>query len=131
MKSLGLLVLLLLLTLTMTAAAQNAPTVAEAQTFMKKAEAQLKELSVKVNRATWVQENFITEDTEALAADAIDQTTAAITELVEQSKRFEGLSMPPDLARKFLLLKLALTAPAPKDPTLRKEMTTYGVSLDS
>src|SRR2546427_13022282 len=113
MKALGLLLLIL----TMNAYAQTAPpTVAEAQEFMSKAEAQFAELTVKVNRATWVQENFITDDTEALAADAIDQSTAVITELVEQSKRFEGLKMPPDLARKFTLLKLSLTAPAPKDP---------------
>jgi len=125
-------VVLLLLILTMTAYAQTAPpTVAEAQEFMNKAEAQFAELVVKVNRATWVQENFITDDTEAMAADAIDQSTAVITELVEQSKRFDGLTMPSDLARKFMLLKLSLTAPAPKDPALRKEMTAIGVSLDS
>ena len=128
MKALGLLLLII----TMTAYAQAAPpTVAEAQEFMNKAEAQFDELYVKVQRATWVQENFITSDTEAMAADAIDQSTAIITGLVEQSKRFDGLTMPPDLARKFLLLKLSLTAPAPKDPALRKEMTTIGVSLDS
>ncbi len=128
MRTLALLTLLI----TMTAYAKTAPpTVAEAKEFMKKAEAQFAELSVKVQRATWVQENFITDDTEAMAADAIDQSTAVITELVEQSKRFDGLTMPPDLARKFLLLKLSLTAPAPKDPTLRKEMTAIGVSLDS
>jgi peptidyl-dipeptidase A len=66
-----------------------------------------------------------------MAADAIDQITAVTTALVEQSRRFEGLKMPPDLTRKFMLLKLSLTAPAPKDPALRKEMTTIGVSLDS
>ena len=127
MKSLGLLLLIL----TMNATAQSAPTVAEAQEFMSKAEAQFEELVVKVNRATWVQENFITDDTEAMAAAAIDESTAIITGLVEQSKRFDALSMPPDLTRKFMLLKLALTAPAPRDAALRKEMTTIGVSLDS
>lgn len=109
----------------------NAPTVAEAQEFMNKAEAQLAELSVKVNRASWVQENFITDDTQALAADAIDQVTAVTTELVEQAKHFDGLGLPPELARKFMLLKLGLTAPAPKDPALRREMTSIGVSLDA
>jgi len=106
------------------------PTVAEAGTFMNKAEAQLKEMSVKVNRAQWVQENFITDDTQALGADANDQLTALTEDLVEQAKRFEGLPMPADLARKFLLLKLSLTAPAPHDPTLRKEMTQIASSLD-
>ena len=128
MKLLGILVLFL----AMNVHAQTAnPTVAEAQEFMTKAEAQLADLSVKVNRATWVQENFITDDTEALAADAIDQVTAVTTDLVEQAKRFDGLALPPDLARKFKLLKLGLTAPAPKDPALRREMTSIGVSLDA
>jgi peptidyl-dipeptidase A len=109
----------------------SSPTVAEAQRFMDKAEARLAELSVKLNRAQWVQENFITDDTEALAADAQDQYTAVTTELVEQAKQFEGLNLPPELARKFMLLRLSLTAPAPKDPALRKEMTKIGVSLDA
>jgi peptidyl-dipeptidase A len=128
MKALGCLVLFLAMNVH---AQVNAPTAAEAQEFMNKAEAQLAELSVKVNRATWVQENFITDDTQALAADAIDQVTAVTTELVEQAKRFDGLTLAPDLARKFKLLKLGLTAPAPKDPALRREMTSIGVSLDA
>jgi peptidyl-dipeptidase A len=112
--------------------AQNAaPTVAEAQEFMNKAEAKLSDLAVKVNRASWVQENFITDDTEAMAADAIDEVTAVTTELVEQAKRFDGLALSPELARKFMLLKLSLTAPAPKDAALRREMTEIGVSLDA
>src|SRR5438128_8189374 len=85
------------------------PTAPEAQKFMDQAEARLAELSVKVNTAQWVSENFITDDTAALAADAQDQITAATTELVEQAKRFDGLNLPPGLQRKFLLLRLSLT----------------------
>ena len=77
-----------------------------------------------------MQENFITDDTEAISADANEQSTAVVTELVEQAKRFDGLPLPPALARKFLLLKLGLTAPAPKDPKLRREMIEIGTSLD-
>jgi peptidyl-dipeptidase A len=109
----------------------GSPTLAEAQEFMNKAEARLAELSVKVNQANWVHDNFITDDTEALAADANDEITAVTTELVEQAKRFDGMKMPPDLARKFLLLKLSVTAPGPKDPTLRKEMSEIAASLES
>ncbi len=107
------------------------PTVAEAEQFMNKAEARLAELSVKGNQANWIHENFITEDSEAIAAAVNDEITAVTTELVEQAKRFDGLKMPADLQRKFLLLKLQLVAPAPKDPKLRKELTTIAVSLDS
>jgi peptidyl-dipeptidase A len=116
----------------MNVAAQNSkPTVADAEKFMQKAEARLGELSVKANQANWVHENFITDDTEALAADVNDEQTAVTTELIEQAKRFAGLKLPDDLARKFLLLKLSLVAPGPHDPALRKEMSQVAVSLDS
>jgi peptidyl-dipeptidase A len=112
------------------AEAASKPTVAEAQQFMKQAQARLNEIEVKAARASWVQENFITDDTQALSADAQDQLTAATTELIDQAKRFDGLSLPPELARQFMLLRLSLTAPAPKDPALRKEMMQIAASLD-
>jgi len=108
----------------------SAPTVSQAEEFMKQAEARLAELNVKVNHATWLQQNFITEDTEAISADAQEQMIAATTELVEQAKRFDGLKLPDDLARRFKLLRLSLTAPAPKDPALRREMTQISTSMD-
>jgi peptidyl-dipeptidase A len=113
------------------AQAASKPTVADAEQFMNQAEARLNDIEVKAARASWVQENFITDDTQALSADGQDQLTAATTELIEQAKRFDGLQLPPELARKFLLLRLSLTAPAPKDPALRKEMTQIGASLDA
>jgi peptidyl-dipeptidase A len=107
------------------------PTLAEAEQFMSAAEARISELSVKGNRAGWVQENFITDDTEKLSAEAQDEITAATTELIAGARRFDRTSMPPELARKFELLRLSLTAPAPKDPALRREMTQIAASLDA
>ncbi len=129
MKSRVLLSLLSFLFVVQVQAASK-PTVAEAEQFMKQAEARLEEIEIKTARASWVQENFITDDTLALSADAQDQLTAVTTELIEQAKRFDGLQLPPKLAREFMLLRLSLTAPAPHDPALRKEMTRIGVSLD-
>ncbi|PYV65370.1 MAG: peptidyl-dipeptidase [Acidobacteria bacterium] len=131
MKMIVLLALCFFALAMVVAAQTSEPTVAEAEAFMKKAEAQLGELSVKGNQANWVHDNFITDDTEALAAKTNDEVTAVTTELVEQSKRFDGLRLPSDLARKFLLLKLSLTAPGPKDPALRKEMSEIEASLES
>jgi peptidyl-dipeptidase A len=124
--------LALLLFLPLALPAQNSkPTVADAEQFMKQAETRLNDQVVKASRAAWVQENFITFDTETLSADSQDQLTALIQELVDQAKRFDGLQMPPALARKFMLLKLQLTAPAPHDPALRKELTQIAASLDA
>jgi peptidyl-dipeptidase A len=107
------------------------PTAAEAQAFVAHAEQRLIELNLKVSRASWVQENFITDDTEALAADANNDLTAAVTQLAEQATRFDSLKLPYDTARKLQLLKLALTVPAPSNPAERDELTKITASLSS
>src|SRR5579872_6676781 len=107
------------------------PTVEEAQSFMKRAEDELQDLGVRAARAAWVQENFITSDTEEISAQAQERITAATTRLALEARRFEALSMPPDLARKFKLLKLSLTAPAPNNDKERQELTSIATSLDA
>jgi peptidyl-dipeptidase A len=110
--------------------AKGPATIAEAQAFMKNAEAQLEDLTIRASRASWVQENFITDDTETMSAQANERLTAVVTQLALDARRFEGLKLPPDLARKFLLLKLSLTAPAPNNDAERKELTELTSKLD-
>ncbi len=107
------------------------PTVAEAEKFIADAERKLLDLNLKASRASWVQSNFITDDTEALAAAAQNDLTAATTELAEAARRFDGLRLAPDTARKFTLLRLALVLPAPANATEREELTKIAVSLES
>ena len=57
-------------------AGKNAPpTAAEAQKFIEDAEQRLFDLGVKASRAGWVQENFITDDTETMSAQANERTS--------------------------------------------------------
>src|SRR5579859_5088433 len=93
--------------------AAKAPTVEEAVQFINDAEKKLDKLGIKAQRASWVQENFITDDTEAMAADTQNDVSEAVTKLAKSARRFDGMKLPPDTARKFWLLKLSLTAPAP------------------
>lgn len=106
------------------------PTVAEAEAFMKKAEDQLEDLGIRANRAGWVQENFITDDTETMGAQANEILTAAVTKLALEARRFDGMKMPAELERKFKLLKLSLVAPAPNNDAERKELTELASKLD-
>src|ERR1044072_216195 len=76
-------------------------TVAEAEKFVTEAEARLLDLSLKSSRADWVNSNFITSDTEAIAADAKKEYIAAVSELAEASRKFDGLKLPYDTARKL------------------------------
>ena len=113
-----------------TATTKGKATVAEAEAFMKKAETQLQDASIRASRANWVQENFITDDTEVLNAQAQEKLTALTTQLALDARRFEGLKMPAELARKFKLLKLSLVAPAPNNDQERAELTQIAASLD-
>jgi peptidyl-dipeptidase A len=110
--------------------AASTPTVADARAFMDRAEAELLKITVMGQRAQWVQETYITDDTELLSASQDERLIARTTELIDEGKRFESIQLPPDLKRKFLLLKLSLTMPAPKDAKLREELTQVAASLD-
>ena len=111
--------------------AASAPSVADAEKFVADAEARLNDLSIRASRAGWLQATFITDDTQAVSAEANEALTAATTELAAAAKRFESLSLPPDLARKLMLLKLSLAAPAPPDPKKLAELTRIMTSLEA
>ena len=66
-------------------------TTAEAQKFIEDAEQRLFDLGVKASRAAWVQENFITDDTEQIAAEAGEALNTASTKYAKEVHRFDGL----------------------------------------
>ena len=102
----------------------------EAEKFLADAENRLLDLSIKAGRADWVKSTFITDDTEALSAQANDDLIAATTELAEQARRYENVDLSPEGKRKLKLLKLSLTLPAPKDPKERNELTKIAASME-
>jgi peptidyl-dipeptidase A len=114
-----------------TKAAASPPTVSEAEKFISRAETRLLDLWIKSGRASWVSENFIIDDTETIAADADQAVKAATSQLATDAKRFEKLQLPPDVARKFKLLKLSVDIPAPRDPAAQAELSKIDVSLDA
>ena len=103
---------------------------ADLQKFLTEAEARLDDLTVKSNQAGWVQETYITDDTEAISAAANENLLAAISELAAEAKQFEGQKMTAEQARKLKLLRLLVAAPAPGDPKQRAELAQLGAWLD-
>jgi peptidyl-dipeptidase A len=106
-----------------------APTAAEAQRFIVRAEKELADLSVKVNRADWVANNFITDDTEELTAEAQEAYAVATQKFALDARRFDRVRLPADVRRKFDLLRLSLAAPPPGNPTEAAELTRISVGL--
>jgi peptidyl-dipeptidase A len=106
------------------------PTAEEAQKYIEDAERDLFDLGLKAQRAGWVQENFITEDTEQIAADAGEALTTAAVKYAKEAHHFDALRLSPELARKRLMLELAAGFPAPDEPKAQKELAQILASLD-
>lgn len=126
-----LLVIMALTGSAVVAEADSQPTAEEAAAFVEAAEERLAEVSEEAARAAWVQANFITEDTEFLAALANERAIGAAMEYARGAARFNDLELGDDLRRKLDLLRLALTMPAPNDPAALKELTQIASSLES
>ncbi len=107
------------------------PSVEEARTFLDQAEDQLFRLSEEAGRAAWVQATYITDDTEMLAARANQRFIDAVVQLVKESKRFDGVELPPEMARKMKLLKLSLTMATPSDPKESEEITRLATGMEA
>ena len=114
-----------------TTSSNSISTASTPEQFINEAEKKLEQLNLKASRASWVQENFITQDTEALSADANKDVIAATTELATAARKFDGQKMSEDTARKFKLLKLSLVAPAPSNPEDRDKLTKIAAAMSS
>jgi peptidyl-dipeptidase A len=114
-----------------TARVAASPTAAEAAAFLDSAEKKLLGLSIAAQRANWVQQNFITDDTERMAADANRDLTAATVDLALESQKFRGVQLPEDVARRLELLRLSIDFPAPRDPKLTQELSDIAAKLES
>ncbi len=104
-------------------------TVTDAKAFVDDAEARLFDLGNKAQRAAWVQANFITDDTNQIAADYGEELNTLTVELAKKAHRFDDLKLPPELARKMLLIKLSIGFPAPSNPAEQKELASIGATL--
>ena len=103
----------------------------DARSFIDSAEKTLDRLSQRLGRVAWVQETYITDDTEALVAQADSDLTAAVTRFALEARKYESPGLPEEVARKLKLLKLALVAPAPNNDAEREELTKITASLSS
>jgi peptidyl-dipeptidase A len=128
--SLSALATMLVMALRGGAAGQKS-TVADAEKFVEKAEKLYLDATIKDSRASWVQSNFITDDTESIAAEAKENLIATIKQLADESRKFDRMKLPPDVARKIKLLKLAVPLPAPSNPAEREELTKIAVGMES
>lgn len=106
------------------------PTADDAAKFIARVDRELRDLNVDANRAAWVHDNFITRDTEKLSATTTVAVSNYLTKTIKEASRFDGVDLPPDIARKLRLLKLASSLTTPSDPEKAKELSDIAAAME-
>src|SRR4051812_16982734 len=111
------------------AAAEKGPaTAAEAKAFIDKVNPELRALGIKSSTAQWIQNTYITDDTDRAAAQASEASLAYQTTAVREAARFKDVKgLEPEYAR--MLENLRVRGAGPSDPAHRLELTTLGTKL--
>src|SRR6266496_1827866 len=107
------------------------PTPADAKAFLDGVNDTMKRLGIEQSRAGWVQQNFITDDTEALAARASQLAIDAAARFAKDAVRFDKVVVPTDQRRQLNLLKVGLVMATPSDPKESEELTKTMARLES
>jgi peptidyl-dipeptidase A len=106
------------------------PTAADADAFVARAEAELLDFSNRAQRVIWIQETYITEDTEALAADVYAEGGKLNVRLALEAAKYDKVAgLSPVTARKLNMLRTAITMPAPTREGAAEALAKIGTSL--
>ena len=109
--------------------AEKPATAADAKHFIETAEAQLVDVINESSRAEWIYQNFITDDTAALSADASEKYTATIVKLANEAAKYSNVELDYDTKRKLDKLRSALVLPAPPNAEKTAELSQIAAKL--
>ncbi|MGQ0508386.1 MAG: M2 family metallopeptidase [Myxococcaceae bacterium] len=102
----------------------------EAKAFVKKVDADLRNLWVRSATAEWIKSTHITDDTERNAASVNEEVMAYLAKAIKEAVRFKDLRLDPQTARMITLLRLSSSLPAPNDPARRAEVAQISAKLE-
>ena len=111
--------------------ASSAPTVADARAFLDTANETSLKLGIQASQAGWVQQTYITDDTEALAARANQAASEAGARFAKEATRYDGVQVSADERRQLNLLKVSLVLASPSDPKESDELSKIMARLES
>jgi peptidyl-dipeptidase A len=106
-------------------------TPADAKVFLDNANATTLKLGTQQGQAGWVQQTFITDDTEAISARANQALNDAGAKFAKESTKFDKLQVSADQRRQLNLLKVANVLASPSDPSESDELSKIMARLES
>ena len=113
-----------------TATGTPAPTAADAKKFLDEANDATLKLGTESNQASWVSENFITDDTSSLNARANQRSIDAAARYAKDAVKFDHVELDPVSRRELDLLKVSLVMATPSDPKEGEELTRIAADMD-
>jgi len=105
-------------------------TAQDAKAFLDTVNQSMLKLGIEAAQAGWVQQNFITADTEALSARSNQRFIDTMAGYVKQTPRFDKVELPADQRRQLTVLKTSLVMATPSDPKEAEELTTIMARLN-
>lgn len=109
--------------------AAAAATAEDAKAFMARVNKDLLALWSDWQRAEWIKDTYITDDTEAMAAKGQEAVMAYTAGAVKDAQRYSGAKLDEDTARQLHLLRISLALPAPNDPAKREELASIQAKM--
>ena len=110
----------------------TAPSIAEAEAFLARAEKDLFDFSVEGGRVAWVNSTYITDDTDALAAKYGEIGTEKSVQYALEAAKYQNVSgLSSEAKRKLYILRGGLVLPAPTTPGAAKELAEIATRLNS
>lgn len=110
----------------------TAPSIAEAEAFLARAEKDLFDFSVEGGRVAWVNSTYITDDTDALAARYGEIGTEKSVQYALEAAKYQNVSgLSSEAKRKLDILRGGLVLPAPTTPGAAKELAEIATRLNS
>ncbi|WP_373487381.1 M2 family metallopeptidase [Blastomonas sp.] len=117
------------------AAAQSAPakpTAADAEAFITATEKELFDYVVSAGRVFWINATYLTEDTNALAAQVGAEGTEMQVRFALEAAKFNDVSgLSAEARRKLDKLRGGIVLPAPTTPGAATELNTIATNLQS
>src|SRR3954469_24178977 len=109
----------------------SAVTPADAGTFLEQANQTQRRFGILANRAGWVAQNFITDDTAALNARVSQESIEATVKLAKEATKYDALALPDSERRQMNVLKTSLVMVTPADPKEAEELTAIMSRLEA
>ncbi|MDX2209060.1 MAG: M2 family metallopeptidase [Sphingopyxis sp.] len=115
------------------ATAQDAaPSAADAKTFVANAEAKLLAQSNRASKVYWINNTYITDDTDALAAQQGEEDTKLAVGLALAAAKYDqAAGLDAETKRKLLMLRTGIVLPAPTRDGAAAELATIATKLGS